>query len=63
MCIICVEFEKGKLTLGEAIHNYGEMKESIPEEHQKEIESKIFNNFPFYHLLGDEDWESTGFGD
>ena len=34
MCIICIEFEKGKLKLGEAIRNYGEMKETLTEEHQ-----------------------------
>ena len=27
MCIICVEFEQGKLKLGEAVRNYGEMKD------------------------------------
>ena len=71
MCIICVEFEKGKLTIGEAVRNYGEIKSTIPKEHQKEIEEKLFNNFPFYpdqynnYNFGcdDEYWELTGFGD
>tara|TARA_R100000152_G_C6682306_1_gene115888 strand:+ start:72 stop:263 length:192 start_codon:yes stop_codon:yes gene_type:complete len=63
MCIICVEFEKGKLSLDEAVRNYGEMKETLPEEHQKEVEALIFNNFPFYHGWDDEYWEETGFGD
>ena len=48
MCIICIEFEQGKLKLGEAVRNYGEIKDSLPIEHQKEVEEKIFNNFPFY---------------
>ena len=70
MCIICVEFEKEKLTLGEAVRNYGEMKESLSPEHQKEVEEKLFNNFPFYPSQyddcgfdDDELWESIGFGD
>jgi len=70
MCIICVEFEKGKLTVGEAVRNYGEIKSTIPEEHQKEVEEKLFNNFPFYpshyddYNFGDDEfWELTGFGD
>tara|TARA_R110000824_G_scaffold52976_2_gene146966 strand:+ start:1131 stop:1343 length:213 start_codon:yes stop_codon:yes gene_type:complete len=70
MCIICVEFEKGKLKLGEAVRNYGEIKESLSSEHQKELEEKLFNNFPFYPSQYDdydfdldEYWELTGFGD
>jgi len=79
MCIICVEFEQGKLKLGEAVRNYGEMKESLSVEHQKEMEEKLFNNFSFYpnqydnYDFGrdidagfdddDEYWEKTGFGD
>jgi len=63
MCIICVEFEKGKLSLGEAIRNYGEMKETLSEEHQKEMEEGLFNNFPFYIDWDDDIWEEIGFGD
>ena len=48
MCIICIEFEQGKLTVGEAVRNYGEMKTTLPPEHQKEVEEKLFNNFPYY---------------
>jgi hypothetical protein len=47
MCIICDQFKDGKLTLGEAVRNYGELKEILSEEHQKEIEEKIFNKIPF----------------
>lgn len=47
MCIICDQFRKGKLTLGEAVRNYGELKEILSEEHQQEIEEKIFNKIPF----------------
>jgi hypothetical protein len=63
MCIICVEFEKGKLKLGEAVRNYGEMKDTLTPEHQKEIEETLFNNFPFYPPEHDDYWETTGFGD
>lgn len=37
MCILCLEFEKQKLSLSELKRNFQEMKESIPEEHQKDI--------------------------
>ena len=67
MCIICIEFEKGKLKLGEAVRNYGEIKESLSTEHQKEVEEKLFNNLAFYPSQYDdhdyEDYEITGFGD
>jgi hypothetical protein len=71
MCIICVEFEKGKLNLGDAVRNYGEMKSTLTPEHQKEIEEVLFNNFPFYPPeyddydggFDDDYWETTGFGD
>jgi hypothetical protein len=58
-----VEFEKGKLKLGEAVRNYGEMKESLSKEHQKEIENKLFNDFPLYNGWDDDYWEEIGFGD
>tara|TARA_Y100000310_G_C20414925_1_gene683841 strand:+ start:603 stop:839 length:237 start_codon:yes stop_codon:yes gene_type:complete len=78
MCIICIEYQKGKLKLGEAVRNYGELKESLPKEHQKEVEEKLFNNFSFYPNpyddydfgrdidnigFDDEYWEEMGFGD
>jgi len=69
MCIICEQFKNNKLTIGEAIRNYGEMKESLPEEHQKEMEEKLFNNFPSYidikNILNydEEYWKTLGFAD
>ena len=68
MCIVCIEFEKGNLKLGEAVRNYGEIKESLSLEHQKEVEEKLFNNFPFYAGIDDDEhwenpFETTGFGD
>jgi len=68
MCIICDQFKDGKLSLVEAVRNYGEMKETLSPEHQKEMEEALFNNFPFYYPLNefmadDEYWEEMGFGD
>jgi hypothetical protein len=68
MCIICDQFKDGKLSLIEAVRNYGEMKESLSPQHQKEMEENLFNNFPFYYPLNefmddDEYWEEMGFGD
>ena len=33
MCLICVEFQQGKLTIAEARRNLGEMLEKIGQEH------------------------------
>jgi len=78
MCIICSQFNEGKLTVGEAVRNYGEMKAFLSEEHQKEMEENLFNNFssypnPFDNYdfgrsvddvgFDDEYWEEMGFGD
>tara|TARA_R110000824_G_C15159042_1_gene671718 strand:+ start:1304 stop:1510 length:207 start_codon:yes stop_codon:yes gene_type:complete len=68
MCIICDQFKDGKLSLVEAVRNYGEMRETLSAKHQKEMEEKLFNNFPFYYPLSefmgdDEYWEEMGFGD
>lgn len=42
MCLICVEFQQGKLTFDEAIDNAREMKEELGEEHLGEIVSMLF---------------------
>ena len=69
MCIICVEYEQGRLTICEAIRNYGELKDTLSKEHQREMENSLFNKFPYYPDLsdylneGDEYWEISGFGD
>lgn len=41
MCMICVDFQKDKLTAKEATRNLREMRESIGEEHAKEVEQMI----------------------
>lgn len=37
MCIICVDFNKNRLTIDEAFINLDEMEESISEEHYDEV--------------------------
>jgi hypothetical protein len=41
MCIICVEFEKQRLTVGEARRNLGEMVSEIDEDHVLEVEEML----------------------
>jgi hypothetical protein len=41
MCLICVDFEKGKLTTKEARRALGEMAEKIGPEHVAEVEQKL----------------------
>ena len=42
MCLICVEYNKNKLTLGEAGRNLHEMSEHIGENHTWEVISKLW---------------------
>ena len=41
MCLICVHFEQDKLTNQEAWNNLSEMRNTIDEEHAKEVEDMI----------------------
>ena len=41
MCIICLEYQKNKLTLKEARHNFGEMALNIDIEHRQEVEDML----------------------
>lgn len=41
MCLICVEFQKEKLTIEEAFSNLDEMSKSIGEEHYQEVLSML----------------------
>ena len=61
MCIICIEYEKQKLTTKEAIRNLQEMKPNIDEEHYWETYNKL--NEDLDDLMLDEWWEKFGFGD
>ena len=42
MCLICVEYNKNKLTLGEAWKNLHEMSDIIGEEHTWELVNKLW---------------------
>lgn len=50
MCMICVDFEAGRMTLKEGWRNFDEMIEEIPQEHHEDI---------IYMLWHAEDEEST----
>lgn len=41
MCLICVEFQKQRMTTGEARRAYGEMVESLEPDHAEEVEEMI----------------------
>ena len=68
MCIICVEFEKEKLTIDEARRNLGEMAESLGEhadeveamlrEKEIEIEDEVY--LDEYYYDGYEYWHGNG---
>ena len=68
MCIICIEYEKGKLSLREAFRNLNEIKELIGEEHFDDVQAVLTekeisfdNDFVFYD--DKEYFEEFGFGD
>ena len=77
MCLICVQYQSGKLTPKEALRNIGEMKSYIDqghfeetvkflnEEKDKEEWDKISKEMnAAYQELEDEDYyEEIGFGD
>ena len=41
MCLICVEYQKGRMTIGEARRALGEMREKIGEEHTDEVREML----------------------
>lgn len=41
MCIICVDFERGAMRLGEARRALGEMRVKLDPEHAREVEEKL----------------------
>ena len=43
MCLICVVYEKGKLTSKEALRNISEMLEEVGEAHAIEVVEKIYD--------------------
>ena len=55
MCLICVEWEKGKLTLTEAMRNLGEMSRDLGPEHVEEVKNKLIEAMSNqYETLRDE---------
>jgi hypothetical protein len=71
MCLICIEYEKKKLNINEALRNLEEMKDSISAEHYDEALSfltdemlkKQYKEYYQNNIYDDEYWEKTGFGD
>lgn len=62
MCLICVEWEKGKLTFSEAIRNLGEMSQDLGEEHVEEVKKKLIDTLSKqYEALRDE-IQGSGYG-
>ena len=41
MCLICVEFQQGRLTITEARRNLSEMVESLEPDHAEEVEELL----------------------
>tara|TARA_B100000427_G_C15218751_1_gene467980 strand:- start:340 stop:543 length:204 start_codon:yes stop_codon:yes gene_type:complete len=67
MCLICVEYEKGKLTIKEAYRNLGEMSESITPEHVQEVETMLEYESYIEATANDDNeyfyWDEIPFGD
>ena len=41
MCLICVEFQKQRMTINEARRAYGEMVETMEPDHAEEVEEML----------------------
>jgi hypothetical protein len=41
MCLICIDFDRGALKLGEARRALGEMRAKLDAAHLKEVEAKL----------------------
>ncbi len=74
MCLICVEYEKEKLTNSEARRNLEEMKESVGDVHYNEVKTMLvqeeleksweaFLSGDYENNFDDQYWEEIGFGD
>ena len=61
MCLICIEYAKGKLLPMEGIRNLEEMKPQVEQEHYDEVYNKLYDDH-LEHQLEDY-WEEMGFGD
>ena len=61
MCIICIEYDKQKLTTKEALKNLKELKPQIDETHYWEVHKRLDDDQAEVQL--EEWWEHFGFGD
>jgi hypothetical protein len=41
MCLICIDFDRGALKLSEARRALGEMRVTLDQKHQQEVERKL----------------------
>ena len=66
MCLVCIEYSKQKLTPKEAIRNLREMKETVDDNHYKEVYDKIYEDLlveEAEELWDSHYYELLGFGD
>ena len=70
MCLICIEYEKGKLKAPDALRNLAELKENLDPDHVKELQKRIINdtwkkwNFKLNDLsIRDDYYDKHGNGD
>ena len=41
MCLICIDFQRDKMTISDARRALGEMRETLDDDHVREVESMI----------------------
>tara|TARA_R110000796_G_scaffold156667_1_gene273423 strand:- start:223 stop:423 length:201 start_codon:yes stop_codon:yes gene_type:complete len=66
MCLVCIEYEKEKLTIKEGIRNIGEMRENVGEKHYDEVYNMLTEDLLKQQELNDywsNYYEELGFGD
>ncbi len=56
MCLICIEFNKGKMTIDEGFRNLTEMEPSLTKEHVSEV-TVMLNNAGIDELIKDFNME------
>lgn len=57
MCIICVHYEKEKMSMQEAYRALGEMRETLEPEHVEEIEQRLRKDAMASSPMDDAAWE------
>jgi hypothetical protein len=61
MCLICIEYAKGKLLPSEGLRNLEEMKPQLEKKHYYEVYNKLEDDILEKQL--EDYWEEMGFGD